>query len=79
MMYILFYACRYMQFYSSQSCSPAELCYASNCGRNIMLSIDLDKKKDKILSLQFDLYAKIVARYGDKSLCSLATKFNIIL
>jgi|GEM_PF-2529342 len=55
MMYILFYACRYMQFYSSQSCSPAELCYASNCGRNIMLSIDLDKKKDKILSLQFDL------------------------
>ena len=32
MMYILFYACRNMPFYSSQSCSPAELCYASNCG-----------------------------------------------
>ena len=32
MMYILFYEGRYMQLYSSQSCSPAELCYASNCG-----------------------------------------------
>jgi len=32
MMYILFYAGRYMQLYPSQSCSPAELCYASNCG-----------------------------------------------
>ena len=26
-------------------------------GTNIMLSIDLNKEKDKILSLQFDLYA----------------------
>ena len=28
-------------------------------GTNIMLSIDLNKEKDKILSLQFDLYAEI--------------------
>ena len=28
-------------------------------GTNIMLSIDLNKEKDKILSLQFDLYAFI--------------------
>ena len=26
-------------------------------GKNIMLSVDLNKEKDKILSLQFDLYA----------------------
>ena len=45
----------YMQFYSSQSCSPAELCYASNCDAKIGVYNYTAKEMGKKLILQFDL------------------------
>ena len=57
MMYILFYACRYTPFFPHRVAPPQSSAVLQTAGANIMPSIDLNKQKDQILSLQFDLYA----------------------
>lgn len=44
----------YMQFYSSQSCSPAELCYASNCSAEVQSSMPTTKLVGEKFNTQFD-------------------------
>lgn len=51
----LLYAIWYMQSYSSQSCSPAELCCASDCRTKIELCRYNAKILERKFILQFDL------------------------
>ena len=58
MTYILFYACAIRHFIPHRVAPPQSSAVLQTAGTNIMRSIDLNKEKDKILSLQFDLYAQ---------------------
>lgn len=49
------HACRFVQSYSSWSCSPAELRYASDCGAKVQSYLCTAKKLTMKCGLQFEL------------------------
>ena len=57
---------RFAQDYSSWSCSPAELHYASDCGTKVQIMIGVAMKNPGKGSLQFELlntyYSKIACK-----------------
>ena len=52
--------CRHsLQFYSSQSCSPAELRYASNCAAKVQNIVNMAKRSGKISACNLNLRTKV--------------------
>jgi hypothetical protein len=52
--------CRHsLQFYSSQSCSPAELRYASNCAAKVQNIVNMEKQSGKISACNLNLRTKV--------------------
>jgi len=49
------HSCRFIQSYSSWSCSPAELHYASDCGVKVQIMVDMPMENLGKISLQFVL------------------------
>ena len=70
------HTCRFMQSYSSWSCSPAELHYASDCGAKIYNCQDAAIKNADFVILQFDPLKQSTAKlscnltYTPKTLAS---------
>ena len=62
------HACRCVQSYSSWSCSPAELHYASDCGAKIQNPLFNTKNLKMKYSLQFEL----LNTYYSKITCNLS-------
>ena len=62
------HSCRFAQSYSSWSCSPAELHYASDCGTKVQTIIQIAKKSTLKGGLQFEL----LVTYYSKTACNLS-------
>ena len=60
------HSCRFIQSYSSWSCSPAELHYASDCGTKVQILVNMAMENPEKISLQFELlntyYSKIACK-----------------
>ena len=59
---------RFAQSYSSWSCSPAELHYASDCNAKVRNWPESDKSKERKSTLQFEL----LTTYHSKSPCKMS-------
>ena len=62
------HACHFVQSYSSWSCSPAELHYASDCETKIHIFSQMSIKNVKKVSLQFEL----LNTYYSNSACKMS-------
>ena len=62
------HACRFVQSYSSWSCSPAELHYASDCKAKVQILFDLAMKNAEKVILQFEL----LSTYYSKKSCKMS-------
>ena len=62
------HSCRFAQSYSSWSCSPAELHYASDCGAKVQNPFGLTIEKTEKAILQFEL----LNTYYSKKSCKMS-------